>query len=456
MRMVVLGIQLQSLAEQGYVERAAEAVVPGLLLLQVVDNQLASAGQQIVVLCQSVNGTVALACRQSQIDYFVRHQLQVETGCHKRTVTAAVVGSHTSHRHHLVVQVVGVLGVCTRRGLLVVMGQVIMIQRQTGREVVLLSEVGLEQQLGVGILLVHTVVLVTIVGIKQVHRGVAHDGDVGAVLSIEDEGVLHVAVVAVGLDAYLIQTVGAGRSMMRLSTLTLLFHHADATVEHVVLALPFPTVLQIPLAHVGLVQKTVIVLVVVPEVVLIVSKHLGTQLVVQMYVAIGISFHTAHRVAIEVHRHALVVVGLQVLNVYLSCYTLIAISHRRRTLRHLDAVHPRARNVVEGIGGGGAAEVGQVLGQHLHVGAAQPQQLYLLGSRGGIAVVHVHGGVGGEALAKVATGGLEQLFTPYQHGVCRSGHTLCSCAARGYSNVLNVLLLVNLQRVIVLSGCRQG
>ena len=62
------------------------------------------------------------------------------------------------------------------------------------------GEVSLEQQLAIGILLVHAVVLVTVVGIQQMHRGIAHHGNIRAVFRIEDEGVLHVALVTVGLN----------------------------------------------------------------------------------------------------------------------------------------------------------------------------------------------------------------------------------------------------------------
>ena len=85
-----------------------------------------------------------------------------------------------------------------------------MVQRQTCRQIVLFRKVRLEEQLCVGILLVHVVVLVTIVGIQLVHREVGHHGNVRAVLWVEDEGMLHIAFVAVGLNAYFIEVRGEG------------------------------------------------------------------------------------------------------------------------------------------------------------------------------------------------------------------------------------------------------
>ena len=63
----------------------------------------------------------------------------------------------------------------------------------------MMRELRLKEQLCVGILLVHVVVLVTIADIQLMHREVGHQGNVGAVFRVEDEGMLHVALVAVGL-----------------------------------------------------------------------------------------------------------------------------------------------------------------------------------------------------------------------------------------------------------------
>ena len=211
--------------------------------------------------------------------------------------------------------------------------------------------------------------------------------------------------------------------MFRLPAVALLLHQADAAVEHVVVALPLPAVLQVPLAHVGLVQEAVVVDVVVAELVLVVSQHLGTQLAVQMDVGIGVGLYAASAVAVKVHRHALVGVGFQVLHVYLAGNALVAVAHRRGPLRHLDAVHPGAWHVIEGEGRGCSPEVGQVLCEHLNVRAAQSQQLDLLGTRRCVAVVHVDRRVRGKALAQVTAGSLEQLLAPYQHSVGRASHT---------------------------------
>ena len=68
----------------------------------------------------------------------------------------------------------------------------------------LFRKVGLEEQLGVGILLIHVILLMTVVGIQLVHREISHQGYVRTMLRIKDEGMLHVALIAVGLYVYLI------------------------------------------------------------------------------------------------------------------------------------------------------------------------------------------------------------------------------------------------------------
>ena len=178
--------------------------------------------------------------------------------------------------------------------------------------------------------------------------------------------------------------------MVRLSALALLLHQGEATVEHIVRTLPLPAVLQVPLAHVGLIEESIIVYVVMAEVILIMRQHFRTQLIVQMDVGIDIGLQAAHGVAVEVYRQALIVIGLQVFDVNLARNTLITVADRRRALRHLYAVHPGSRDIVECKRSCRPTEVRQVLGQHLHVGAAQSQEFNLLGTCGSVTIIHVN------------------------------------------------------------------
>ena len=99
--------------------------------------------------------------------------------------------------------------------------QVVVIQTQTGREVVLLGEISLKHQLGIGILLVHIITLIAVAAILHVHRGIAHQGDVGAMLLVKHEGMLHIGLVAVG--GYINKVGVVGMHMMACLTALTIF-----------------------------------------------------------------------------------------------------------------------------------------------------------------------------------------------------------------------------------------
>jgi len=134
----------------------------------------------------------------------------------------------------------------------------------------------------------------------------------------------------------------------------------------------------------------------------------------------GVGLQPSEGAAVEVDGDPLVVIGLQVFNVYLAGDAFVAVLDRRGSLRHGDAAHPGAGHEVEGVWQGESAQGGDVFGEHLDVGAAEPQQPYLLGAGGGVAVVDIDRGVGGEALAQVAAGCFEQFGTAYLDGVGRN------------------------------------
>ena len=124
--------------------------------------------------------------------------------------------------------------------------------------------------------------------------------------------------------------------------------------------------------------------------------------------------------------HILVVLGLEILHVDLSGHGLVAVLHAGIALAHLYAFHPRAGHIAQGIGYCGTTEVGEVLGEHLHVFATESEQLDLLGTCGGIVVAHVDRRVGGEALAEVAAGSFEELVLRDDlsvHGTFHAHHT---------------------------------
>ncbi len=62
-----------------------------------------------------------------------------------------------------------------------------------------LVEVVLKHERGIQVLLVHVVGLVSVECVFLVHGSRGHEGNVGVMLLVENEGVLHVSLVAVGL-----------------------------------------------------------------------------------------------------------------------------------------------------------------------------------------------------------------------------------------------------------------
>ena len=162
-----------------------------------------------------------------------------------------------------------------------------MVQRQTGRKVVQLGEVRLVHQLQVAVLLVDVVGLQPVLGVEVVERTAGHQRDVRAVVGVENEGVLHIGLVAAGLDTYLKWIVYVWRRVVVLPTVALLVEQSDAAVEDIDRAEVVPAVLQVYLAHVRLVEESVVVVVMVPPVVLVLPQYLGVHLS-QVDVAVGI------------------------------------------------------------------------------------------------------------------------------------------------------------------------
>ncbi len=98
-------------------------------------------------------------------------------------------------------------------------------------------------------------------------------------LRVKDKGMLHVTLIAIGLDTYFIELVCGSKfftihfslfTFMRLSAFTLLLHHADTAMKDIVACSVVPAVLQIPLAYISLVKKAVTIHIVVSVVILIV------------------------------------------------------------------------------------------------------------------------------------------------------------------------------------------
>ena len=87
--------------------------------------------------------------------------------------------------------------------------------------------------------------------------------------------------------------VSVWRCVVRLTALAFFLHQGEPTMKHIMRTFPLPTVLQVPLTDVGLVEKAVMIDIVMAEIVLIMCQHFRTQLVVQMDVGIDIGLQTS-------------------------------------------------------------------------------------------------------------------------------------------------------------------
>ena len=211
-----------------------------------------------------------------------------------------------------------------------------------------------------------------------------------------------------------------------LSAGSYLLQRSKSAMENILVAFIHPSVLHVVLFPAGHVVKSVAIVVVVLEDVLVMEKHFRSPFVRKMHVGIGIRLDTALGVAEEVHLHLLFILRLEIVHVNLSCDRLISVFHGSTTLRHLDAFHPRSRHIAEGIRDGSPAVVGQILGEHLHVSARKAEELDLSCPRRSIVVSHIHRRIGGKALAKVAASRLEEFVLVHGnaiHSTCQSGST---------------------------------
>ena len=178
-----------------------------------------------------------------------------------------------------------------------------------------------------------------------------------------------------------------------------------------------PAVHQVILAQLRHIHKAVAVAVVVHLSVLEVEKCCGRKALVEMNASVEVHLRFQFAVLIDVRTHAIGALRLQKLYINLSRCAFVSVLHARRSLAHLYRLHPGPRHIAQTIWQGCASQVGHVLGEHLHVRAAQSEQLYLLGAGGSVAVADVYRRIGCERLAQIAASRTYQLSLPYYLGV---------------------------------------
>ncbi len=354
-RVVVLRVELQHLTPHGDVERRTQSVVPCALLVERVDDELAAAGHEVVALGEGVHRAEALTGRGAQAPDVVDLPLHVEARGDEGAVERAVVDAQAGHGDEAVVEVVGVLRIAAHHVLLLVhalpevgLAEVVVVERRAEGDVVVVGDIGLEHQLRVEVLLVDVVSLAAVGGVHLMHRGRGHPGDVGAVGGVEDEGMLHVTLVAMGVEVDAVDGISLmveHTAVVGLTALALLVEQGQSAVEDVVARLAIPAVLQVELPRLRVVHETVVVAVVLLEVILIVAEELGAEAFGEVDIAVGVGLDATHGVAVEVDVHGLVVLGLEVLHIDLPGHGLVAVLHAGVALAHLDALHPGSGNV---------------------------------------------------------------------------------------------------------------
>ena len=163
-------------------------------------------------------------------------------------------------------------------------------------------------------------------------------------LIVQQHGMLHIRLNAVGIQFH---AEGVVRNALHLAPLALLAHQADTSVENISAVDVLPTVLHMPLADSRRVVPAVLVHVVVQPVFLAMQQQLGAQMFVQVDVRHRVPFGLQTTVGIQVDVHALFLIGLQILDIYLSRDALEAALHTRRPFAHGNAVHPRPGHIVQ-------------------------------------------------------------------------------------------------------------
>ena len=129
--------------------------------------------------------------------------------------------------------------------------------------------------------------------------------------------------------------------------------------------------------------------------------------------ALHIPLDATVRIGIAVEQQHIRVFHLRflVFHIDLSRQRLVAIFYARRPFAHLDALHPRARCVVQPERLSKVAQGGDIFGQQLDVGAGQSEEFNLPRTGRGVVVVHIHRRVVHETLSEVAAGGAQEFVS---------------------------------------------
>ena len=294
----------------------------------------------------------------------------------------------------------------------------IVIERSADAEIVLRREVRLKHELGIAVLLLHIVARLA-KGVRSiVYCPIQHKGERSVVLRIERQTILPLRLIAVCLHPNAV--VGNGFVSMVPT------HAARALIaERLDIKLAYPAGRDVGhaphsvvLAQLGHVHETIVVAVVVRLSVFEVQQNARRKPIVQMDAAVNVDLLLQFVVQISVGAQAVRALRLEVLHVDLSRDALVAVLHAGCPLAHLNALNPRARHVAQRVGQAGTSEVGHILGEHLHVRAAQSKEFDLSGTRCCVTIGNVHRRIGRERFAQIATSRADEFARANDFCIC--------------------------------------
>ena len=268
----------------------------------------------------------------------------------------------------------------------------------------MMVKLGFKQQRSISVLLLHIKDACTIERILVVPRSREDKGHVCAMFVIERVSIFCKCLITTRVDVDAIGILQRHSVMRHLPAFARFAQHFHTGHEGIAFPLIVPAVHEVVLFRLGHVGKSIIVVIVHLQRLVIVRQQGRSPTLTDVECGIGIAFQTGIAVAIQVEEEQirLVLLRFLILHVDLSRHGFITILHRGDTLGNLNAFHPSAGNISQAIGRSHAAEVGNVLRQHLHIAARKSQQLDLLGTGGRIAVTHIHRGIALKTLAQVA------------------------------------------------------
>ena len=162
---------------------------------------------------------------------------------------------------------------------------------------------------------------------------------------IQEESILGKGLIAFVGDVYQIGMHIACRMVSNLSSFTMLLQSFDGSLEDVAVTQPCPTTLQRTLPHLRHIHKTVVIVIVRLVEYLIMSQQGCAPSFRKFEVASEVRLQFSFRIIIDVRVREGRSLWFLEFNVDLACDALVAVLHRRSTLRHLYALHPRASDI---------------------------------------------------------------------------------------------------------------